>query len=925
LIRALASLARRPKTWMVAMVAMTLVAVAGISRLQFDGSVESLSVPGDPARLYDEQIRKQFGDEEIGIALLEADNIYSVDEIKELHGLTDALAKVPGVARTLSITNASDPVADVFNPPTLLEEGPVTPASVAKLKERVKANPIYVPNLVAADGKAAAVTLFFKGGITTEGENEADAAVRKVLADYKGGGTIFYTGMSTIRVQAVEHMRHDLQEFLPMSLAVMAVVLYSIFRSVRAMVLPLLALALGVGSLVGLMGWFQEPITLATLVLPSLLLVIGGSYAIHIVNAYLDLVRRSEIAEKGDEAVFAAVLDRVGLPVFVSALTNAVGFGSLAIHPIPAIASLGKFAVLGIAVVMVGSMIGLPLALLSMPGRRVETEEAPDHDAAHRHGAPRLERTVAAVGRFCVEHRGLVLASAALLTVAMTYGATLVEVDTDFLRAFRESSPVRQAFMEIKNRLAGPNPISVVITAPEPGYFRDITALHHVKDFQNWVKTADGVDTSLSLVDYLDELDLGLQQAGGEMILNETTGEVVEAPPPKSFWESPDKQLPQVLQLVTANPRSFSGVVDKDFQRLRITLRTSLTGSRDTSALMQQIRDHAADLFPRGVDVQLTGTLVVMAATSNEILSGQIESTAIAFGIILVLLSFMFLSLRVGAMAMIPNVIPIVAFFGVMGFAGIQLNLATSIIAAIALGISVDGTVHYMARLNRLVKGAETQSEALLATLRIIARPVVAMTLMLAAGFLVMMTSSFVIISTFGWLTALTMMVSLVTTLFLVPATLSTMSVISVWDLVSSRLGPSPHLTIPLFEGLGRVGVRLVVLLGNLKSFHSGEYVVRRGEEGHEMYLILTGSGQVQLDHGVNIPLPRGGIVGEMALLRRAPRGADVVASTDLDALVIDEDFLRRLRIRYPRLASKFFLNIARILSDRLDVANRRP
>jgi hypothetical protein len=275
-------------------------------------------------------------------------------------------------------------------------------------------------------------------------------------------------------------------------------------------------------------------------------------------------------------------------------------------------------------------------------------------------------------------------------------------------------------------------------------------------------------------------------------------------------------------------------------------------------------------------------------------------------------------------MAMIPNVIPNVVFFGVMGFGGIELNLATSIIAAVALGISVDDTVHYMARLNRVVKSTSTQREALLATLNIISRPVVATTVTLAAGFLVMMTSSFVIISTFGWLTALTMMVALLTNLFLVPAILATVPVISVWDLVSSRLGPSPHLTIPLFEGLGRLGVRLVVLLGQLRTFHSGEYVVRRGEEGREMYLVLTGSGQVLLDHGVQIPLPRGGIVGEMALLRRAPRGADVVASTDLDALVIDEDFLRRLRIRYPRLASKFFLNIARILSDRLDVANRR-
>lgn len=906
------------------MVTVTLVALSGIARIGFDGSLASLSVPDDPARLYNEQIRKEFGDEEIGIALLESENVYSVENITALRELTEQLAAVKGVSRTLSVTNASDPVADVFNPPTLLAPGPVTAAGIAKLRERVQANPIYVPNLIAADGQAAAVTVFFKNAVTTEDEARVDRDVQAVLAGYQGDGKVHYTGMSHIRVQAVERMQSDLLEFLPASLLLMAVVLFGIFRSVRATLLPLVALALDVGCLVGLMGWFGEPITLATLVLPSLLLVIGGSYAIHIVDAYLELVRKPESSDLMSEDIFRRVLGEIGLPVSVSAVTNAIGFGSLAIHPIPAIAGLGKFAVLGIAVVTVGCVLGIPLALLSMSGRRIGAN-SPSQPRAERPESemPRLERAVTWLGGLVVDHRVLVLAVSAIATCFFAWGGTRVQVDTDFLKAFREDSSVRESFRAIDDKLAGPNPISVVIHGPEPGYFRDIVAVRRVKAFQEFAETLDGVDESLSLVDYLNELDLGLQQPGGEMILNEDTGEILESPPPKSFWDAPE-ELPKVLQMVSANPRSFSGVVDQDFQRLHITLRTSLTGSLETTALMEKINAYAVEAFPRGVDVRMTGTLVVMASVSDRILQGQVESTVVAYGIIFILLSFMFLSLRVGLMAMIPNVIPNVVFFGVMGFGGIELNLATSIIAAVALGISVDDTVHYMARLNRVVKTKGTQREALLATLQMVSRPVIATTVTLAAGFLVMVTSDFVIISTFGWLTALTMMVALLTNLFLVPSILATVPVISVWDLVSSRLGPSPHLSIPLFEGLGRLGVRLVVLLGSLQTFRSGEYVVRRGEDGREMYLILTGSGQVLLDHGVKIPLPRGGIVGEMALLRRAPRGADVVASTDLDALVIDEAFLRRLRIRYPRLASKFFLNIARILSDRLEAANRR-
>lgn len=919
--RWIVSLARHPRLSVAVLLAVTLVALSGLARIRFDGSLSSLSVPDDPARLFDEEISRQFGDEEIGIVLLEADDVYTPAVIETLVGLTRDLAAVPGVSRTLSLANASDATQDVFSPPPLLTPGPVDEAAVAHLRERVTANPIYVPHLVGKEGKAVAVTVFFKSAVTTEDEAAVDASILGVIGTYKDRAVLSYTGMSHIRVQAVQRMRSDLLSFLPISLLLMAVVLWFMFRSVRAVMLPLAALALDVGCLVGLMGWFDEPITLATLVLPSLLLVIGGSYAIHVVDAYLEHVREAGADELAPEELLSRTLHSVALPVLVSSFTNAIGFGSLVIHPIPAIAGLGKFAVLGTAVVTVGCLFGIPLVFLCLPSsRRTAAGSAADPSVGEM---PRLDRAVRWAGALVIDNRGKVLALAALVTMLGAYGATRVEVDTDFLKAFRPDSPVRRSFDVISEKLAGPNPITIVITGPTPGYFRDIAALRRVNDFQEFCEELDGVGKSISLIDYMEELDLGLQTVGGEVAVDDQ-GNVVAKSPPKSFWDAPEEQLPQIFGLVAASPRTFSGLVDQDFQRLHMTLRTSLTGSRETTELMKQIQAYAGVVFPNGILVQPTGTLVVMSAISDRILQGQVESTAVAFGIIFILLSLMFLSLRVGLVAMIPNVIPNVLFFAVMGFGGIELNLATSIIAAVALGISVDDTVHYMARLNRQVKTAPSQRDALLTTLGFIGRPVVATTLTLAAGFLVMLTSSFVIISAFGWLTAMTMIIAMFCNLLLLPAILATVPVVSVWDLASSQLGPSPHLTIPLFDGLGRLGVRLVVLLGRLKTFTRGERLVQQGDEGHEMYLLLEGKAEVRLDTGMTITLARGGIVGEMALLRRSRRGADVVATSDVDALVIDEAFLRRLRIRYPRLAAKFFLNIARILSDRLEESNRR-
>lgn len=916
------TLGSRPRLFLSLMTVATLVSLAGVSRVGFDGSLESLTVAGDPARTFNREIRKQFGGEELGIIALIVDDIYTPEVVEGIKSLSEDLAAVEGVTRTLSLANAKDITADVLAAPPLLPRGKINASVVATLKERLAANPIYTPNLVSADGRATAVTIFFPHATSADNEAAVDRAVMAVVDGYDGPGQLYYTGMSHVRVQAISLMRTDLQRFLPVSLLFMMVVLWIVFRSLRATILPLGSVALGVGSLIGLMGWLGIPISLPTLVLPSLLLVIGGSYSVHVITAYLEAVALQQDQEVPDPvAILRSTLGRVGLPVTVSALTTAVGFGSLALHPIPAIAGMGALAVVGIVLVGVGCLFGVPLVLLSLPAAARGPATLKKGDSGAWLG--RLDALLQRCCGWAIDHRFVVFAVALAMLAVSILGAERIAVDTDFLKSFRASNSVRVAHNAISDGLVGPNPISVILTAREPDYFKSIQTLRRVKDFQDFMETLPGVDVSVSLIDYLEEFDLGLQAVTGELSVDDE-GNLVEEPPAPSFWDAPVEQLPKVWALVGASRSTFSGLVDPEFRRLNITLRTSLSGSLETAELDAAIMAYAEAFLPRGFEVAPTGSLIIVSKASDRIIGGQVESLAVAFSVIFAALSLMFLSLRVGAAAMIPNVLPIFGFFGVMGWGGIELNLATSIIGAVALGISVDDTIHYMAHLNRVVKQTSTQREALLQTMMAVGRPVVATSFTLMAGFLVMTLSGFSVISDFGWLSAVTMFVALLTNLMLLPALLATVPIISVWDLVSARLGEAPHSTIPLFDGLGRLGVRLVVLLGRLENFEAGEYIVREGEQGDEMYLVLTGDAEVRLPSGLRIPLARGGIFGEMALLRSSPRGADVVSVTEVAVLAIDEAFLRRLRIRYPRFAARFFLNIARILSDRLEMANRR-
>src|SRR5262249_10724093 len=297
-------------------------------------------------------------------------------------------------------------------------------------------------------------------------------------------------------------------------------------------------------------------------------------------------------------------------------------------------------------------------------------------------------------------------------------------------------------------------------------------------------------------------------------------------------------------------------------------------------------------------------------------------------GVIFLVLTLMFLSIRIGLMAIRPNVLRILIFFGVMGALGVQLNNGTSRIAAIALGIAIDSTIHYMARLNQELRGETDQQAAITRALRRVGAPIIYTTVALALGFLTFAFSSFVPIQDFGRLSSVTMATALGANLVLLPALLAQFKIITLWDLLGVKLGEEPAVTIPLFAGLRPSQARVVVLMGDLKRFQPGQLIVRRGERGDEMYVVIQGRVEVWIggEHGYHIvDMKRGDVFGEMGLVRGGnERSADVVAASDVEVLAVDERFLQRIQRRYPRIASKVLLNLSKILSDRLQRANER-
>ena len=909
-------LVRFPRSVVLLYVAATILLGLAARHVRIEGSIESILPRHDPAVEYYAQVREQFGSDDIAVVGVRAPDFFSVPTLTKIARVTERLAAIEGVERVLSITNTVDVAADVFNPPKLLPHIPPTEADIEQLKTKLAATPLYANNLLAPDWKGAAINVFFRNLTDAEyADLKIDEQISDILASETGPEQFYYTGAARVKLAAVQLMRNDLLRFTPLALFCVLVILWFSFQRVRAVVLPLITVVIAVVWTLGVMGLTGKSISLGTFMLPPLLLVIGSAQAMHVIAAYYEQISAGKSTED-------AVVDgfcQVWTPLLISAFTTAVGFGALMISQIAAIWDLGLLSVLGVVFLSATSLGYLPAALVlwdRSTGRSRET--AP---------SPRVEHLMVRLGAQAYAARGVVLGVAAVAAVIALLGATRIQVDSDFLTYFDESSPVRRDHEIINQQIVGSNPFYLIVEGGGPGELRKWEVLKKVKDLQTFVSTLPGISGSISVVDYLELLERGLSKSGESDILVDENGKVIEAGPVQTFWENP-ALLPAVLNLIAVSPSTFKAVVTPDFSRANIVVRSRVSGSRQIESILASIRQYVQANFPPGLRVVPTGNLVLITGTSSRIVFDQIKSLTFALLVIFAVMALMLLSARVGLLAILPNVLAIVVFFGILGWFGVDLNLGTSLIATIALGIAVDSSVHYMWRLSRELRGESDQAAAIQRTMRAVGGPMLYTALALAGGFLTFAGSGFLPIRNFGLLTSITLATAFGANLLVLPALLATTKIITLWDLVNVKLGEDPTRTIPLLAGLRPAQARIVVLMGELRRFARGAEVIKSGEQGTEMFVIVNGFAEVWVGNGPErrkvAELHRGDVFGEMALVRQYERSASVVAKEDLEVLAVDERFLQRIQRRYPRIAARVFLNLTRILSDRLQRMNEQ-
>lgn len=730
--------------------------------LEINTAPSTLILADSPANLFHQKTRRIFGNDEVLLIGLTVDNLLQPDTLSSIRRVTGDIEAIPGVRRVLSLTNT----LDILERDGAVEISPLIPEAPGQLdlqalRTRLRDNPLFEKELISSDLRTTSLLVFLeeRSSLGEDRMSRLVPEIRTAAAPLASLGHLFFGGVPEMETAGMRNMFRDLWVFTPITVLLVMVILTVAFHSRRGVALPLVAIGLTLVCTLAAMVLGGFPLKPTTLVLPSLLIANGSAYTIHLLTHYYQCLLqaydrtssggRGRLSRQQYREVLAESLHRAHRPIATSAFTTMAGFAALTFNRIPAIRDLGLFAVLGVFLSYVFCMHLIPaiLVYLPVPNRH----RISGHERSHRHTF--FEK----LGHFNFKNRRWIYSIAGLCAVLGLAGAFQVKVRTDYLGHFRDSAPVVQATRSFEEHLSGLSGFSIVIESRDQSPLTDPATLSAVDRIQQRLQDLPGVDRTLSIVDSMKLLNQALHQ-------NQP-----------AFFRLPGRQDIQVemLELIESDPRELSrDFLSEDHTALRILVRSSLFESTQLKTLTDQVGKLAAPLLPPTAQLQTTGTLVLMNLTSDQLAREQVKSLLLSVTFIFTILIFLCRSFKVGLMCMIPAGLPVLMFFGLLGWGGLSLNVNTSVIAAIAIGIGVDNCIQYLVRFQRCRREGLSPRAAARQSLTRAGGPMSAAAAVVVLGFLVFGLSRFAPVSQFGLLSALVMGFNLVTNLSLLPSLL---------------------------------------------------------------------------------------------------------------------------------------------------------
>ena len=634
-------------------------------------------------------------------------------------------------------------------------------AFIAKLKR----NPVFKQGIYVADAKGNITDLGIV--IRFKDMSNSDPIAREILEIVNSHKELTITpqGQPLVYIWINNYMEQDLARLIPLVMLVVVIIFFINFKSIRGVVLPFVTLSMATVWILGLMGHLGVKITTVGISIPILMIAVGSSYSIHILNQYYADCHL--ITKEGKADGLEHAMSHISVTVFLTGLTTFVSFMTLASHPISAISEWGLFSALGIVFAVLISSSIIPAALELLPHKSVETKVC---NGKKMFDSPIIDRIIHFMTIGAIYHYKKVMAVVLILLVVSFIGLFKIQVDTELLRNFKKDNYIRTSAKMICEKYGGRWGFNIIIDSGKPDGVKTTKYLNIISDFRKWLSSDENRDLCIRRTDAFSDFIKTMHMA-----MNNDD---------PAFFKIPDNDMDisDYLEIFSDDDDNSDGridqfepYVDTDFRACNVLARLgehgdTLLGTLGTKKIFKKISAYLDQVLPAGYSYKITGHPSLLVKSAAYIVNGQIRSLLLTLLVIGIMILFLLKDFKASLLSLIPMTVAVIINFGIMGWFGIYLDVATSTIATITIGIGVDDTIHFLNTFRYYRKLGEEVDAALQHTLQVAGKAILFTSFALIFGFSVLGLSTFKPLILFGLLMMITMVATTIGALIVLPS-----------------------------------------------------------------------------------------------------------------------------------------------------------
>ena len=735
-----------PKTIIfINLLVITLLALP-IYKIHINPDLQALIPSDDPDVIRMEELEEEFGGLDVILISYHSEDVFSRKGLEMIENLSYDLEGLPEIDHIISLTNYESILSDdeSMTVDKFIQEFPSSQHESDSLAQCAIADPMLGRLLVSADREYTAIIIYPNPDTD---EVTTVSAIQNLLIPYqKEKHDLRLGGMPVIRAQISDDIGHDTSTFIPAGMLLIAVLLYFSFRSRRGVVLPLLVVLLSILGTLGLMAWLGLMLSVISSIMPIMLIAVASAYGIHIITRYFE-----DCAVLPDDAdskeIVTSVIEHMLRPLFLAGLTTVIGFLSLLSHILPASREVGVLTAFGVALAFAISITFIPAVLV--------LTQKPSSDRQEKNTANRLlSRILVRMGRLVFHHRTVIFSAFAVITIIAAIGIPKVELDSNPLNYYGPDSDVRVINNIIEERFGGSTTMSVVVE----GDIKSPEVLNQIDQIQKFLEGREGVGYTLAITDFVKLMNQSMN--GGD----------------PAFYTIPDSRqlVSQYLLLYSweSSDGYLDSYVDYDYRTAQIVIRLNTMDVYYMVDLQEELNQFLNQNIRVDNKPKSEGYAVLLGNLMPMMVKGQIRSLVLSVILAALVTGLVFRSLSAALISAMPLAFAITGVFGLMGYLGIYLNTATSMLSSIMIGIGIDYTIHFLFRFRTEIRKGLSDEDAIVKTLSTTGQGIIINGFSVMMGFAVCMMSTFIPIFFFGWLISVSIFMCLIAALTLLPLVL---------------------------------------------------------------------------------------------------------------------------------------------------------